>query len=67
MEVLEQKSLSSNLGSTNTVKCSLKKENQNEREMVKWYEIGTTVRELKSEGRIEVNGVTLTIKKCSAA
>ena len=62
MEVLEQKSLSSNLGSTDTVKCSFKKENQNEREMVKWYEIGTTVRELKSEGRIEVNGVTLTIK-----
>ncbi|XP_068757949.1 fibroblast growth factor receptor 1-like [Montipora capricornis] len=60
VEVLEQKSLSSNLGSTDTVKCSLKKEN--EREMVKWYEIGTTVRELKSEGRIEVNGVTLTIK-----
>ena len=62
MEVLEQKRLSSILGSTDTVKCSLKKENQNEREMVKWYEIGTTVRELKSDGRIEVNGVTLTIK-----
>ncbi|XP_068690826.1 neural cell adhesion molecule 1-like [Montipora foliosa] len=60
VEVLEQKSLSSNLGSTNSVKCSLKRENQNE--LVKWYEIGTTVRELKSEGRIEVNGVTLTIK-----
>ena len=30
--------------------------------MVKWYEIGTTVRELKSEGRIEVNGTFLKIK-----
>ncbi|XP_068690792.1 hemicentin-1-like [Montipora foliosa] len=62
VEVLERKSISSNLGSTDTVKCSLKKENKNEREMVKWYEIGTTIREIKSEGRIEVNGVTLTIK-----
>ena len=62
MEVLEKKSLSSNLGYTETVKCSLKNENQNEREMVKWYEIGTTVTELKSQGRIEVDGGTLTIK-----
>ncbi|XP_068747392.1 hemicentin-1-like [Montipora capricornis] len=62
VKVLETKSLSFNLGSTETVKCSLKNENQNEREMVKWYEIGTTARELKSEGRIEVNGETLTIK-----
>ena len=60
MEVLEKKSLSSNLGSTETVKCSLKNENQNKK--VIWYEIGTTVRELKSEGRIVVNGGTLTIK-----
>ncbi|XP_068759681.1 fibroblast growth factor receptor 1-like [Montipora capricornis] len=60
VEVLEKKSLSSNLGSTETVKCSLKNENQNK--MVIWYEIGTTVRELKSEGRIVVNGGTLTIK-----
>ena len=60
MEVLEKKGLSCNLGSIETVKCSLKNENQSK--IVIWYEIGTTVRELKSEGRIEVNGGTLTIK-----
>ena len=60
MEVLEKKSLSSNLGSTETVKCSLKDENESK--IVIWYEIGTTVRELKSEGSIEVNGGTLKIK-----
>ena len=60
MEVLEKKSLSSSLGSIETVKCSLKNENQSK--IVIWYEIGTTVRELKSEGRIEINGGTLKIK-----
>ncbi|XP_068703720.1 uncharacterized protein [Montipora foliosa] len=62
VEVLEMKSLSSNLGSTETVKCSFKTENQNEREIVKWYEIGTTASELNPDGRIEVKGATLTIK-----
>ena len=62
MQVLEKKSLSSNLGSTETVQCSLKKENQNEHEMVKWYKIGTTASELNPDERIEVKGVTLTIK-----
>ena len=62
MEVLERKSLSCNLGSTETVHCSLKKESRNEQEMVKWYEIGTIVSELNSDGRIEVKGFTLTIK-----
>ena len=61
MEVLEKKSLSSNLDSTETVQCSLEKENQNGK--VKWYEIGTTASELNPDGRIEVKGVTLTIKK----
>ena len=63
MEVLEKKSLSSNLGSTETVQCSLEKENQNEK--VKWYEIGTTAGELDLHDlheRVEVKGVTLTIK-----
>ena len=62
MEVLEKKSLSTNLGHTETVKCSLKNENQNEHGMVKWYEIGTTETELKSQGRIEVNGAILKIE-----
>ena len=62
MEVREKKSLSSNLGSTETVQCSLEKENKNGK--VKWYEIGTTASELDLDldGRIEVKGVTLTIK-----
>ncbi|XP_068757719.1 neural cell adhesion molecule 1-like [Montipora capricornis] len=67
VEVLEMKSLSSNLGSTETVKCSLKTEKQNEHEIVKWYEIGTTASELNSNGRIEVKGVTLTIKNVQLA
>ncbi|XP_068748867.1 scavenger receptor cysteine-rich domain-containing group B protein-like [Montipora capricornis] len=65
VEVLEKKSLSSNLGSTETVQCSLEKENQNGK--VKWYEIGTTTSELNSNGRIEVKGVTLTIKNVQLA
>ena len=65
MEVLEKKSLSCNLGSTETVQCSLEKENQNGK--VKWYEIGTTTSELNSDGRIEVKGVTLTIKNVQLA
>ena len=62
MKDLEKKSLIYNLGSTEDVNCSLKNESEKENEMVKWYEIGTTVTELKSKGRIEVKGLTLTIK-----
>ncbi|XP_068691081.1 hemicentin-1-like [Montipora foliosa] len=62
VEVLEKKIFSSNLGGTKTVQCSLKKENQNEHEMVKWYKIGTTASELNPDERIEAKGVTLTIK-----
>ena len=62
MEVLEKKILSSNLGGNKTVQCSLKKENQSEHEMVKWYKIGTTASELNPDERIEVKGVTLTIR-----
>ena len=62
MEVLEKKSLSSNLGSTETVQCSLKKDYHNEKQIVRWYEIGTAVSELNPDGRIEVKGFTLTIK-----
>ncbi|XP_068714006.1 lysyl oxidase homolog 2-like isoform X1 [Montipora foliosa] len=65
VEVLEKKNVSSNLGSTETVQCSLEKENQNGK--VKWYEIGTTTSELNSDGRIEVKGVTLTIKNVQLA
>ena len=62
MEVLEKKIFSSNLGGNKTVQCSLKKENQSEHEMVKWYKIGATASELNPDERIEVKGVTLTIK-----
>ncbi|XP_068691047.1 inactive tyrosine-protein kinase 7-like [Montipora foliosa] len=62
VEVLEKKIFSSNLGGNKTVQCSLKKEKQNEHEMVKWYKIGATAIELNPDERIEVKGVTLTIK-----
>ena len=58
--MLERKHLVCDLESTETVKCSTKVESHFN-QSISWYHAGTNVK-IKSEGRIELNGLSMKIK-----